>query len=57
MSWAWVIGMVIGLAVSVISLFVGAWVHRQDHPVPVGLFGLAMCLLGVFIAVAIYLLA
>ena len=46
-GWAWVFGIALGLAVSVVSMFIGAWVYRQDHPVPIGIFGLVMYLFGV----------
>ena len=53
-EWAGVIGMIVGFAIVVISLFVGAWVHRQDHPVPVGIFGLAMYCFGVITVIITY---
>ena len=45
--WISVIGMVAGLLIGILSLFVGAWVYKQDHPVPIGIFGMVMYLMGI----------
>ena len=45
--WGAVVGMSVGVIVSFVSFFVGAWVYRQDHPVPIGIFGMVMFLAGI----------
>ena len=45
-----ILGTGLTVIVGLVSLFVAAWVHKQDHFVPILIFGVAMYLLGLIIA-------
>jgi hypothetical protein len=49
----WIIGTVLGVVISLLAFAVGYQVYKQDHPVPVALWGLVMFLIGLIAGVSV----
>lgn len=45
------IGMAVGIVAGLIAFFGAAWAYKQDHVVPIAIYGWAMVLMGVSVAV------